>query len=419
MSDQEFHRIKRLPPYVFAEVNAMKARARAAGEDIIDLGMGNPDQPTPPHIVEKLVEAIHDPKTHRYSNSRGIPGLRRAISAYYKRRFNVAIDSESEAVVTIGSKEGLANLAQAITSPGDVILTPNPSYPIHPFGFILAGAAIRHMPVGRDFSFMEHLERAVKHSVPKPLALVLNYPSNPTAHVVDLDFYRPIVEFCRKHGIYILSDLAYAEIYFEGPPPPSVLEIPEAREITVEFTSMSKTYNMPGWRIGFAVGNKKLIGALARIKSYLDYGAFTPIQVAAAAALNGPQDCVAEIRALYKARRDVLIEGLMVAGWNVPSPPASMFAWAPIPPRFAHLGSLEFSKMLLQYARVAVSPGIGFGEYGDSHVRLALVENQQRIRQACRNIKAFLSSPLAGQLAESDAETRAGLVADPRNKVLS
>ncbi len=419
MSDLEFHRVKRLPPYVFAEVNAMKARARAAGEDIIDLGMGNPDQPTPPHIVEKLVEAVHNPKTHRYSNSRGIPGLRRAVSAYYRRRFNVAIDSETEAIVTIGSKEGLANLAQAITGPGDVILVPNPSYPIHPFGFILAGAAIRHLPVGQGYSFMEQLERAVRHSVPKPSALVLNYPSNPTAQVVDLDFYRPIVDFCRKHEIFILSDLAYAEIYFEGVPPPSVLEIPEARDVTVEFTSMSKTYNMPGWRIGFAVGNSKLIGALARIKSYLDYGAFTPIQVAAAAALNGPQDCVDEARVLYKVRRDVLIEGLAAAGWKVPSPPASMFAWAPIPPPFAHFGSLDFAKMLLQYARVAVSPGIGFGEYGDGHVRLALVENQQRIRQACRSIKTFFASPIAATLAAADPETRARLISDPRARVES
>jgi alanine-synthesizing transaminase len=389
MTDSEFHRIKRLPPYVFAEVNAMKARARAAGEDIIDFGMGNPDLPTPQHIVDKLVEAVQDPKTHRYSNSRGIPGLRRAICSYYKKRFNVTLDPESEAIVTIGSKEGLANLAQAITSPGDIMLVPNPSYPIHPFGFILAGASIRHLPVGQGHSFLESLERAVKHSVPKPLAVVLNYPSNPTAEVVDLDFYRPIVEFCLKHGIYILSDLAYSEIYFDDVPPPSILEIPEAREIAVEFTSMSKTYSMPGWRIGFATGNKKLITALARIKSYLDYGAFTPIQVAAAAALNGPQDCVAEVRAIYKARRDVLIEGLAAAGWQVPSPPASMFAWAPIPPQFAHLGSLEFSKLLLQEAKVAVAPGIGFGEYGDDHVRLALVENQHRIRQACRNIRQF------------------------------
>lgn len=402
MSEQEFHRIKRLPPYVFAEVNAMKARARAAGEDIIDFGMGNPDQGTPPHIVEKLVEAVQNPRTHRYSESRGILGLRKAVSAYYQRRFNVSLDPDKEVVVTIGSKEGLANLAQAITSPGDVILVPNPSYPIHPFGFILAGAAIRHMPiVNNTFSFMEQLERAVKHSVPKPLALVLNYPSNPTAQVVDLDFYRPIVEFCRKQGIYILSDLAYAEIFFEGKPPPSVLEIPEARDVTVEFISMSKTYNMPGWRIGFAVGNKKLINALSRIKSYLDYGAFAPVQIAATAALNGPQDCVDEIRALYKSRRDVLIEGLAAAGWDVPSPPASMFAWAPIPPQFAHLGSLEFSKLLLQEAKVAVAPGVGFGEYGDGHVRLALVENQHRIRQACRNIKAFFNSPAASAVARS------------------
>ena len=419
MSDFEFHRIKRLPPYVFAEVNAMKARARAEGEDIIDLGMGNPDQPTPPHIVDKLVEAVQDPKTHRYSNSKGIPGLRKALSAYYKRRFNVSIDPETEAVVTIGSKEGLANLAQAITSPGDVILVPNPSYPIHPFGFILAGASIRHIPVGQDYSFIETLERAVRHSVPKPIAVVLNYPSNPTAQVVDLDFYRPIVEFCRKQGIYILSDLAYSEIYFDDKPPPSVLEIPEARDVTVEFTSMSKTYNMPGWRIGFAVGNKKLINALARIKSYLDYGAFTPIQVAAAAALNGPQDCVAEIRALYKSRRDVLIDGLAAAGWKVPSPPASMFAWAPIPPQFAHLGSLEFSKALLKYAKVAVAPGIGFGEYGDGHVRLALVENNHRIRQACRNIRLFFSSNVAGALASADPATRAQMISDPRSKVVS
>ncbi|CAK0760061.1 glutamate--pyruvate aminotransferase AlaC [Azospirillaceae bacterium] len=407
MSDSEFHRIKRLPPYVFAEVNAMKARARAAGDDIIDLGMGNPDLPTPQHIVDKMIEAVQNPKAHRYSMSRGIPGLRRALAGYYQRRFNVTLDPENEVVVTIGSKEGLANLAQAITGPGDIVLVPNPSYPIHPFGFILAGAAIRHMPIGRDFSFLEHLDRAVKHSVPKPIALVLNYPSNPTAEVVDLNFYRPVVEFCRKHGVYILSDLAYSEIFFEGPPPPSILEIPEAREIAVEFTSMSKTYSMPGWRIGFAAGNRKLISALSRIKSYLDYGAFTPIQVAAAAALNGPQDCVAEARAIYKQRRDVLIDGLAVAGWRVPSPPATMFAWAPIPPQFVHLGSLEFSKLLLSGAKVAVAPGIGFGEYGDGHVRLALVENVQRIRQACRNIKQFFaSSAVAAASVEERSEER-------------
>jgi len=405
MSETEFYRTKRLPPYVFAAVNAMKARARAAGEDIIDLGMGNPDLPTPPHIVEKLVEAVQNPRTHRYSESRGIPGLRRALAGYYQRRFGVTIDPDSEAIVTLGSKEGLANLAQAISAPGDVILVPNPSYPIHMFGFILAGAAIRHIPVGQ-FSLMEQLERAVRHSIPKPLALVLNYPSNPTAEVVDLDFYRPIVEFCLKHQIYILSDLAYAEIYFDEVPPPSILQIPEAREIAVEFTSLSKTYSMPGWRIGFAAGNRRLVGALARIKSYLDYGAFTPIQVAATAALNGPQDCVAEARAIYKARREVMIEGLAGAGWNVPSPPASMFAWAPIPPQFAHLGSVEFSKLLIKEAKVAVAPGLGFGEYGDGHVRLALVENQQRIRQACRNIKQFFGSNLAAAAGSQDEVAR-------------
>lgn len=391
MSDTEFHRIKRLPPYVFAEVNAMKARARAAAEDIIDLGMGNPDQPTPPHIVAKMIEAVQNPKTHRYSQSRGIPGLRKAISAYYKRRFDVDIDPETEAIVTIGSKEGLANLAQAITSPGDVILVPNPSYPIHPFGFMLAGAALRHIPVNNGLEdFVPSLERAIKHSVPKPTALIVSFPANPTGQTVTLDWYRPIVDLCLKHGIYILSDIAYAEIYFDGNPPPSVLQIPEARDITVEFNSLSKTYNMPGWRVGFGVGSKKLVGALAKFKSYVDYGAFTPIQVAATAALNGPQDCVLEIREMYKQRRDVLIEGLHQAGWMVPSPNASMFVWAEIPEPFKHLGSLEFAKVLMQEAKVAVSPGIGFGEYGDSHVRFGLVENTQRIRQATRNIKLFL-----------------------------
>ena len=391
----EFHRIKRLPPYVFAEVNAMKAAARAAGDDIIDFGMGNPDSPTPKHIVDKLCETVRDPKTHRYSQSRGIPGLRRALAGYYDRRFGVDLDPESEAIVTLGSKEGLANLAMAITSPGDVVLVPNPSYPIHHFGFIIAGAAIRSLPAnvstGQDRAdFMAALDRAMHHSIPKPVALVLNFPSNPTAQTVGLDFYDEVVGFCRIHGIYILSDIAYAEIYYNGEPPPSILQIPEARDIAVEFSSLSKTYSMPGWRIGFAAGNKRLIAALARIKSYLDYGAFTPVQVAAAAALNGPQDCVDEIRALYKERRDVLIDGLSAAGWNVPSPTATMFAWAPIPPAFAHMGSLEFSKLLLREAKVAVAPGLGFGEYGDEHVRIGLVENTHRIRQAVRNIKAFM-----------------------------
>jgi len=390
MSNSDFFRIRRLPPYVFAEVNAMKARARLAGEDIIDLGMGNPDQPTPPHIVAKLVETAQDPRAHRYSVSKGIPGLRRAHAAYYARRFGVELDPEAETIVTLGSKEGLANLAQAITSPGDVILVPNPSYPIHPYGFIMAGASIRHLPIGEGEDFLANLRRAVKHAVPTPLALVLCFPSNPTAQVVDLGLYAEIVDFCRFHKIWILSDLAYSEIYFDDAPPPSILQVPGARDIAIEFTSMSKTYSMPGWRVGFAAGNRTLVGALSRIKSYLDYGAFTPVQVAAVAALNGPQDCVREVRELYRQRRDALIQGLAAAGWNVPSPPASMFAWAPIPPRYRELGSLGFSKLLLSKAGVAVSPGIGFGEYGDGHVRLALVENVQRIRQATRNVKAFL-----------------------------
>jgi alanine-synthesizing transaminase len=389
---EEFHRIKRLPPYVFAEVNAMKDRARAAGLDVIDFGMGNPDMPTPRHIVEKLVEAVQNPRTHRYSASRGIPGLRRAICAYYARRFNVHLDPDKEAIVTIGSKEGLANLASAISSPGDAIIVPNPSYPIHPYGFIIAGAAVRHVPMIDLSRFMSDLDRSVRHSVPAPTAVVLNFPSNPTAKVVDLGFYAEVVEYCRKHGIYVLSDIAYAEIYFDGVPPPSVLQVPNARDIAVEFYSMSKTYSMPGWRIGFACGNQRLITALTRIKSYLDYGAFTPIQVAATAALNGPQDCVDEVRDIYRRRRDVLVDSFARAGWDIPSPPASMFAWAPIPPQFAHMGSNEFAKLLLKEANVAVSPGIGFGEYGDDHVRIALVENRERIRQAARSVKTFLAS---------------------------
>ena len=389
MRTPQFHRIRRLPPYVFSEVNTMKAAARAAGRDIIDLGMGNPDQPTPQPIVDKLIEAVQNPRTHRYSTSRGIPGLRRAHAAYYARRFGVGLDPETEIVVTLGSKEGLANLAQAITAPGDVILSPNPSYPIHPYGFIIAGAAIRHVPMMPGVDLMAELARAVQHSVPPPTALILNFPSNPTAQVVDLDFYREVVAFARRHEIFILSDLAYAEIWFEAPPP-SILEVSGAKEVAVEFTSLSKTFSMPGWRIGFAVGNPLLIGALTRIKSYLDYGAFTPIQVAATTALNSCEDCIAEIRGRYRERRDVLVESFAAAGWQIPPPPATMFAWAPLPERFRSLGSLAFSKLLLEEANVAVSPGIGFGEYGEGHVRLALVENRQRIRQAARNIKAFL-----------------------------
>jgi len=404
MSD-EFHRIRRLPPYVFAEVNAAKAAARAHGEDIVDLGMGNPDSPTPPHIVAKLVEAVQDPRTHRYSSSKGIPGLRRALAGYYERRFGVSLDPEREVIATLGSKEGLANLAAAITSPGDTILVPNPSYPIHQFGFIIAGAGVRSIPATPDEEMLRALDRAVRHSVPKPTALIVNFPSNPTAYLADLDFYAEIVAFCRRHDIWILSDLAYAEIYFGEKVPPSILQVPGAKDIAVEFTSLSKTYSMPGWRMGFAAGNPRLINALTRMKSYLDYGAFTPIQVAATAALNGPQDCVQQMRDLYRERRDVLVKGLAAAGWDVPSPEGSMFAWAPIPPRYTGLGSVEFSKLLLARAKVAVAPGIGFGEHGDTHVRIALVENTQRLRQALRSIRAFLQadngSPAEPALAAS------------------
>jgi alanine-synthesizing transaminase len=389
--EDEFYRLKRLPPYVFAEVNAMKAKARADGRDIIDFGMGNPDSPTPDHIVEKLAETARNPRSHRYSTSRGIPGLRRAVAAYYDRRFGVDIDPETETIVTLGSKEGIVNLAQAITAPGDVVLVPNPTYPIHAYAFIMAGGAVRHIPMTPDHDYMKELERAVSHSVPKPIALIVNFPSNPTAQLADLDFYGQLVEFCRRYEIFIISDLAYAEIYFDGPPPPSILEVPGARDIAIEFLSMSKTYSMPGWRVGFASGNRRLVGALAHVKSYTDYGAFTPIQVAAAAALNGPQECVDEIRARYRERRDVLVKGLHNAGWEVPSPPATMFAWVPVPPQFAKIGSMGFAKMLLDRAEVAVSPGIGFGEYGDGWLRIALVENKQRIRQASRNIKSFLA----------------------------
>ncbi|MFC0409376.1 LL-diaminopimelate aminotransferase [Roseomonas elaeocarpi] len=403
MSD-DFHRIRRLPPYVFAEVNGAKARARAAAEDIVDLGMGNPDSPTPPHIVAKLVEAVQDPRSHRYSASRGIPGLRKALANYYARRFNVELDPETEVVATLGSKEGLANLAQAITSPGDTIMVPNPSYPIHQFGFIIAGASVRSIPHTPDEEMLRAIDRAVRHSVPTPTALIVNFPSNPTALLADLDFYREIVAMAKQHGFYVLSDLAYAELYFGDKVPPSILEVPGARDVAVEFTSMSKTYNMPGWRMGFAAGNRKLIAALTRVKSYLDYGAFTPIQVAATAALNGPQDCVAEMRTLYRERRDLLVKGLKLAGWDVPTPEGSMFVWAPIPERFAQLGSVEFSKLLLAKAKVAVAPGIGFGEYGDTHVRIATVENAHRIRQALRGIRSFLATDNGGPSSETAPE---------------
>ena len=392
----EFDRIKRLPPYVFAEVNKLKAELRAKGKDIIDFGMGNPDMPTPKHIREKLKEAVEKPGTGRYSTSRGITGLRKAQASYYKRRFNVDLDPENEVVVTLGSKEGLANLAQAITSPGDIILSPNPSYPIHPYGFIIAGASLRHLPAMDEGVFnpnlyLERLDRSIRESVPAPVALIVSFPSNPTAQVASIDFYEEVVKIALKYGTYILSDLAYAEIYYDGNVPPSILQVPRAKEVAVEFTSMSKTYAMAGWRIGFAVGNKKLISALTRIKSYLDYGAFTPVQVAAVTALNGPQNCVDEIRNIYQKRRDVLISSMSRAGWNIPSPPASMFAWAPLPEKFKKQGSLAFAKELMLKADVAVAPGVAFGEYGEGFVRVGLVENVQRIKQAAKNIKKLLA----------------------------
>ncbi|MEP2979252.1 MAG: LL-diaminopimelate aminotransferase [Lentilitoribacter sp.] len=387
----EFHSVKRLPPYVFEQVNRLKASARAAGADIVDLGMGNPDLPTNQSIVDKLCEAAQDPRAHRYSTSRGIPGLRRAQANYYKRRFGVTLDPDTQVVATLGSKEGFANMAQAITAPGDVILCPNPTYPIHAFGFIMSGGVIRSMEVKPDDSFFPHLERAVRHSIPKPLALILNYPANPTACVASLDFYKDVIAFAKKHDIIVLSDLAYSEIYFDGNPPPSVLEVDGAMDVAVEFTSMSKTFSMPGWRMGFAVGNERLIGALSRVKSYLDYGAFTPIQVAATAALNGDGSDIAEVRDTYKHRRDVMVESFGRAGWDVTPPAATMFAWTKIPEPFTHLGSLEFSKLLVEKADVAVSPGVGFGEHGDEYVRIALVENEHRIRQAARNIKKFFA----------------------------
>lgn len=390
--EEEFYRISRLPPYVFAEVNRMKAEARARGEDIIDLGMGNPDSATPQHIVDKLLEAIKNPETHGYSMSRGIPGLRKALVGYYQKRFGVTLDANKEVVVTIGSKEGLVNLAMAITKPGDVVIVPDPNYPIHTYGFILAGASVWSVPnIVNGKGLVNQIQRAIEQCSPKPLALVVNFPGNPTAEVVGLDFYEEVVAICKQYGVYVISDLAYAEIYFdEANPPPSILQIKGAKDIAIEFTTMSKTYSMAGWRVGFGAGNPKLVSALTHIKSYTDYGAFTPIQVASTAALNGSQDCVKGFRALYKERRDVLVEGLKAAGWEVPVPSASMFIWAPLPPKYQGMSSLEFSKLLLEHAKVAVAPGIGFGQNGEGFVRIALVENKHRIRQACKNIRKFL-----------------------------
>jgi alanine-synthesizing transaminase len=388
----EFHRVQRLPPYLFEQVNRWKALARQGGADIVDLGMGNPDLAAPRHVLDKLAETLGKPRTDRYSASKGIAGLRRAQAGYYARRFGVKLDPDRQIVATLGSKEGFANMAQAITGPGDVVLVPNPSYPIHAFGFLMAGGVIRSVPADPTPAFFEALERALNHSIPRPIAVVVCYPSNPTAMVASLDFYRDLVAFARRHEIFVLSDLAYAEVYFDGEPPPSVLQVPGALDVTVEFTSMSKTFSMAGWRIGFAVGNERLLAALARVKSYLDYGAYTPIQVAAAAALNGSEDCIREMRATYRRRRDVMAESFNAAGWPIPAPAASMFAWVPIPPKFQTLGSLEFAKLLIEKAEVAVAPGLGFGEHGEGFVRLALVENEQRIRQAARGIRRFFDS---------------------------
>ena len=389
---EEFYRMKRLPPYVIAEVNAMRAAARARGADIIDLGMGNPDLPPPPHVIEKLCEVAMKPDAHGYSASKGIPGVRKAQANYYARRFNVELDPENEVVMTMGSKEGLASLATAITAPGDVVLAPNPSYPIHTFGFIIAGATIRSVPTTPDERYWESLDRAMRYSVPRPSVIIVNYPSNPTAETVDLAFYERLVAWAKENKVWVLSDLAYSELYFDGQPTRSILEVPGAKDVAVEFTSMSKTFSMAGWRVGFAVGNKQLIAALTRVKSYLDYGAFTPIQAATCAALNGPQDIVEANRLLYQKRRDVMVEAFGRAGWEIPSPRASMFAWAPLPPALREMGSLEFSKQLLTHAEVAVAPGVGYGEDGEGYVRIAMVENEQRLRQAARNIRRYLSS---------------------------
>ncbi|MBK1690847.1 alanine transaminase [Ectothiorhodospira mobilis] len=386
----EFPRIKRLPPYVFNIVNDLKAKARARGEDVIDFGMGNPDQPTPSHIVEKLVEVARRNDTHRYSMSRGIPRLRRAVCRWYKDRYDVDLDPESEAIVTIGSKEGLAHLALATLGPGDAVLVPNPAYPIHPYGCVIAGADIRHVPLTPDVDFFAELQRAIEESWPRPKMLILNFPANPTTQCVELDFFEKVVAIAREHKIWVVHDLAYAEIVFDGYKAPSILQVPGAKDVAVEFYTLSKSYNMPGWRVGFMCGNPTLVSALGRIKSYLDYGTFTPIQVAAIAALEGPQDCVEEIRQLYRSRRDVLCDGLNALGWPVEKPKATMFVWAPIPEQYRHMGSLDFCKKLLRDAKVAASPGIGFGSHGDGHVRFGLIENEHRTRQALRGIKAML-----------------------------
>ncbi|MBI5233539.1 MAG: alanine transaminase [Deltaproteobacteria bacterium] len=393
---EEFARIKRLPPYVFNIVTDMKIEARRRGEDIIDLGMGNPDQATPQHIVDKLSEAIHNPRNHRYSASKGIYKLRSAIADWYKRRFDVDIDPDSEAVVTIGSKEGLAHLALAIIGPGDVVFVPDPTYPIHAYSVVIAGGDLRRIPLVPGVDFFEELIKAVRETWPKPKLLIINFPHNPTTEVVDHDFFVKIVDFAKEHNMMVVHDIAYADLVFDGYKAPSFLEVPGAKDIGVEFFTLSKSYNMPGWRVGFAVGNKKIIAALTRIKSYLDYGIFQPVQIAAIIALNGPQDCVQEICETYRIRRDALVEGFTKAGWPIEKPKATMFVWARIPELFREMRSLEFSKFLLSEAKVAVSPGVGFGAYGDDFVRLALVENEHRIRQAAKCIKKAFSSRIDG-----------------------
>ncbi|MFK7794336.1 MAG: alanine transaminase [Gammaproteobacteria bacterium] len=384
---EDFPRIKRLPPYIFNIINERKAAFRAEGEDIVDFGMGNPDQGAPAHIVDKLVEAAQRSDTHRYSVSRGIPRLRKSICGWYKRKFDVDLDEETESIVTIGSKEGLAHLALAMLSPGDAVLVPNPAYPIHPYGCVIAGAEVIYVPLTEDTDFFEELEKSINAAWPKPKLIILNFPANPTTQCVELEFFERVIEIAKEHNIWVINDIAYGEITFDGYEPPSILQVKGAKDIAAEFYSLSKTYNMPGWRVGFMCGNKTLVGALSRLKSYLDYGMFTPIQVAAIAALDGPQDCVEEIRNMYCSRRDVLVEGLNSMGWHVEPPKATMFVWAKIPEKFATQGSLDFSMQMLEQAKVAVSPGVGFGQYGDSHVRFSLIENEHRTRQALRGIK--------------------------------
>ena len=387
---EEFHRISRLPPYVFNIVNELKAKARAEGEDIIDLGMGNPDQPTPPHILNKMIEVAQRGETHRYSVSKGIPRLRKAICGWYKKRFDVDLDFNTEAIVTIGSKEGLSHLALATLGPGDVVLVPNPAYPIHPYGVVIAGADIRHVPMTPGVDFFAELQKGINECWPKPKMLILNFPGNPTCQCVELDFFEKVVAICKEHNIWIVHDIAYADIVFDGYVAPSILQVPGAKDIAVEFFSLSKSYNMPGWRVGFMCGNPTLVAALTRIKSYMDYGTFTPIQVAAITALEGPQDCVKEICDMYKVRRDVLCDGLNAMGWMVEKPKATMFVWAKIPDAYREMGSIEFAKKLIIDAKVAVSPGIGFGQYGDDHIRFSLIENEHRTRQALRSIRNML-----------------------------